>query len=554
MLSEQLNKLLLQAAVFLLLARSIAAADAAGSAGAPTELGLEEFLQLVLEHNESLQVNLLELEISRKRNLAEWGVFEPELVAAYSRVENDRQNTAQQQRSLGVTFFHEKNNVYDGGLEALVPTGARIRLGYNLQDLRNNLQDPASGLVVTNAARREWLTFVGVTLSQPLLKNAWNSATLASIRLAALASDIAYQEYRRQMMLILSTAEASYWNLYLTQEQVRFFRESVALAEDLVRDNRARAEAGKGSDLETLQAEAGLALRKSKLSEAEQKYRETSAQLRTLMSLPAGSDTFELKAREQPNPLTDLPSFQLSGEKVLTHNPDYLIQQKKVAQEDVRVAYSKNQRLPQLDLKASYGLNGLGHSPSLSWDQAQSGDFPSLSVGVEMRVPLGGGMKSRNELAAARLKKKEALLQFKDVETQVLNAVMVAVLKIKNSRETIENYRSVVRFDEDLLKTQMARLDVGKVESRKVLEVEGDLFEAKNSVLEATVQHARARLELALVEGELLEARNLDLPQKELEQKTGQTFRRAGGSDERFKALMEELKKRYAPPPGQKRE
>ena len=43
-------------------------------------------------------------------------------------------------------------------------------------------------------------------------------------------------------------------------------------------------------------------------------------------------------------------------------------QGKKVRQEELRVAYAKNQRLPQLDLKASYGLNGLGSTPGESWD------------------------------------------------------------------------------------------------------------------------------------------------------------------------------------------
>ena len=48
-------------------------------------------------------------------------------------------------------------------------------------------------------------------------------------------------------MLIVSTAEATYWNLYLAQEQVRFFRDSVALADALVVDNEARVRAEKGT-------------------------------------------------------------------------------------------------------------------------------------------------------------------------------------------------------------------------------------------------------------------------------------------------------------------
>src|SRR5206468_3835220 len=102
------------------------------------------------------------------------------------------------------------------------------------------------------------------------------------VRLAALGSDIAFQDYRRQMMIIVSTAEASYWSLYLAQEQVRFFQESVATAEKILNDNRARVQAGKSSELEVLEAQAGLALRRSKLSEAEEKLYEAINKVLTL--------------------------------------------------------------------------------------------------------------------------------------------------------------------------------------------------------------------------------------------------------------------------------
>src|SRR5260221_4828816 len=104
------------------------------------DLGLREFIGLVLERNESVQERILEYEINRKHHKAERGAFEPELALSYNRVENLQENTAQQRLSQrGLTVFGEKNNIYDGGLEALVPTGARIRLGYTLHDLRNNL-------------------------------------------------------------------------------------------------------------------------------------------------------------------------------------------------------------------------------------------------------------------------------------------------------------------------------------------------------------------------------------------------------------------------------
>src|SRR5689334_20737807 len=247
------------------------------------DLTLNDFLKAVLERNQTIQTRLLELEVNRRLYRAARGIFEPELVGSASREANKRENTVEQQRSTFSDVFDERNNIYQGGLETLVPTGARVRLGYTLRDLWNNLQTQ-DNFLFRGATNGEFQSFFGVTITQPLLKDAGYPATLASIRLAAIASDIAYQDYRRQTMLTISTAEASYWNLYMAQEQVRFFQESVSTAEKILNDGRARVQAGRGSELEVLEAESGLALRRSKLSEAEEKLYEAANRVLSLYS------------------------------------------------------------------------------------------------------------------------------------------------------------------------------------------------------------------------------------------------------------------------------
>jgi outer membrane protein TolC len=532
----------------LLLAASLQASPAPAPLFPPgtNALRLRDFLQLVLERNESLQQRVIEFEISRKKYKGEKGVFEPELVASYDRVENERENTAEQRRSTGEQFFKEKNNIYEGGLESLVPSGARVRLGYTLRNLDNNLQDPPLGVISTNAGRGEYQTFVGLSVTQPLLKNGWYPATMANIRLAALASEVAFQDYRKQLMTVVSSAEASYWNLHMSQQQVRFFEDSVALADGLVRDNRARLQAGRGSELEVLEAESGLALRQSKLNEARQKFQETVAQLRTLLALPPAGAGVWLQAADQPG-LDAFPSpeFLASGETAFAFNPDYLGQKSRVQSERVRLAYAKNQRLPQLDLRASYGLNGLGDTPADSWSDVEHGDFPSFSAGVELRLPLGGGIRSRHELSAARLRQFQALGALKEIETQMLNALDTALLKVRSTREAITNYLSVADFNRNLLETQLARLEAGRVDSRKVLESEAALFEARNAVVEARVQHERAWLELELVQGSILRSRGVDLHQAELETRTETLFRGAGYSAGQFQGFLKDLKLTY---------
>src|SRR6266545_3796129 len=158
---------------------------------AAADLTLEILLKRVLERNESLQAKMLEVEINRRKARGEYGAFEPEVFGSVSREANKRENTVEQQSNLnGASTFSERNNIYQGGLETLVPSGAKVRLGYTLRDLKNSLQGQSTIFGTRGGTNGEFQTFFGFSLTQPLLKNAWYPANLAGIRIAALASDV----------------------------------------------------------------------------------------------------------------------------------------------------------------------------------------------------------------------------------------------------------------------------------------------------------------------------------------------------------------------------
>jgi len=494
------------------------------------DLGLADMVKRVLERNETTQEKLLALEASHHKHLAEQGIFEPEAFAAFSREVNNRQNNTEQAASAdNIPVLQETNDTYSGGLEALVQTGARLRLGYTLTDMRNNIPITITNSILTSPLSvlqgNQWQTFFGLTVNQPLLKNFGPAATMAGIRVAALSSKIAFQEYRRQLMTAVSTAEATYWNLYLAQEQVRFFEESVRTAETVLKDNRTRFDAGKGSELEMLEAEAGLGLRRAKLGEAQQKVVEAMNRVHSLCAERIRESTPRLRAVDVPMLRADLRDYEKFSQSALELNPDYLIQQEKVDQELVRLGYARNQRLPELDLKGAYGLNGLGQTPGESWDAVSRENYASWSIGVEFRVPLEGGTKTRHELSAAELQVQSAEMALHGLQTEIFNGLDTTRHKALSLRESVASYESSVSYNQSLLDSALTRLEAGKLESRKVFEIESDLFEAKNSVVESLVRYQIALLEMEVVQGSLLEKRNLEVTQDGLREATQRLLR-----------------------------
>lgn len=486
-------------------------------AGAPIKL--EEFLKQVWTRNESLQIRILESVISDERYKAEKGIFEPEYIGGVDAVDRRRPNTAEQRANLGGIFgggpniYNERNKTYSSAFEALVPTGAKVRLGYTLQALENNINAAAN-------PNGEWVSTVGLAITQPLLKNGGVTVTMAGIRAAAITSEISFQDYRKNIMEVISQAEAAYWDLYQTQEQAKLAKESLRVAETLLTDNKKRVELGKAAEIDVLQAEAGVAERTAILNDAEQRLSSARSRAATMLSDSWSPNALGMLAADAPRVVDhnfDVTQMTLAAYDL---NPSYGSLVKQAELEGLRVKVAKNQRMPNLDLKGGYGFSGLGNNPGASWDAAYEQDFPNWSVGVELRVPMGGGVKSRHELKAAELRREATMRALNGLGITLANTLRSSVFSVGSYRENVDRHGKVVRVNEDVLKTQLTRLDAGKISSREVLEAEEDVFRAKIAALDNLIRYQRSLLELDLVIGRLLKERNLDFTQKELQENT----------------------------------
>lgn len=489
---------------------------ASGVAGNPSELAFADYMQRVVDFNESVQARVLAFQASRSQRRAEEGIFEPAFVASGEYVDRKKANTIEIERSLrsgGV--FKERNESYSSGIEMQTPLGTRLRLGTSGRQLINNLQ--RTELVDLDA---EYETSVGITLEQPLLRGAGKAATLAALRLAARNSEVAFQEYRRQLMQIVAEAELAYWQLYFAQEELRLTGESLTVAQTLVKDSRTGFDAGRGSRLDVLEAEAGFALRRSRESLSRQKHAEARNRLVAYLGGARSSKPVEYVAVDRPvlSPVTVVSS---EGSQVaFAMSPDLLRARSMVEQEAIRVAYSRNQKLPQLDLKSSFAATGLGFDWSSSWRDVERRNFPAWTVGLELKVPIWGGVRSRNELQAAQLRLRQAESMESDLLAQLLAGLNNAEQRVEASYTAARNYQAVVEFRSNLLNTRMQSRDLGRIDTRSVLEAEQELFGARLDQLQAEIEYQRALLDLQLVSGSLLQGRGLEVGFAELERRT----------------------------------
>ena len=366
--------------------------------------------------------------------------------------------------------------------------------------------------------RKETVTFAGVAFVQPLLKDGGKKTATAAIRVAACETEQAWQEFRRQLMVSLSSAELAYWNVHGAARQVEYMRQSVEVAGKMARDAKTNKDAGKGAPVELATARAGMEERTARLITARQRLTESKAILAGLCGA-AVTDGFEVSTTAPPPPDNVTPDVQAGLASALATNPDYLGKVAEKEAEDIRAAFMKNQKLPQLDFKASYGYNGLGTDLNRSVDDIQSRDFDAWGIGVEFKMPLGN-REARNRYAAALARQKRAGDTLSDVRMQLSNAVDSAVEKVISTRAALASYYRAIALNHEVINSRLVDLKEGKADIRRVLEADDDLAQSKMNAVSGLIQHRQALLEYELATGQVLDNRDVNITKEDITAKT----------------------------------
>jgi outer membrane protein TolC len=303
------------------------------------------------------------------------------------------------------------------------------------------------------------------------------------------------------------------------QEQQDISAQSIDVAERVLKDAEARKEVGKGAQVDVLQAAAAVSQRRAKYAEARNHVIESVSRMTSYYLDPVVVTNAIVRAVDTPA----IPSVTLDqyadAQEAFQWNPDYLIRQQHLKQDQVRYTYARNQVLPQLDLKGAYGFNGLGATTGHSLDMIDNTRAPVWSLGLEFSMGLTGGVKEKNELAAAKVGLTRSKISVEEAGVQITSALAAGLSKVRTFEENLVNHEDVARDLQDLLNAQIDKFQAGSLESRWVLETLDKWADARGALIEDRVQYRRSLLELELIRGATLRNRNLEVTKGDLARK-----------------------------------
>jgi outer membrane protein TolC len=371
-------------------------------------------------------------------------------------------------------IFVENNQHYKIALDGKLPTGLQYEFKSQLDVLSNTL-DKTSPLALFSP---EYQSFTGVTLDQPFLRGFGTNVNNSEIQAAIVNKMAARYDVEDQMLTTVSQVLQSYFQLtYLTQE-LDAKRQDRDLGIKLVRDRFTALERGVVSSREINRSESALAEIIEDYTKAQNEVIDQQAVIQALVSKDeqaAGQFIYSPTTRMR------VPQLRQTEDQLVTyalmHRPKYLSAKEKVEEQNIRIVYAKNQAWPQLDMKGTYGVNGLSAHFGNSYYRETLPQGPQWSIGLAFSVPFGNN-DAEGKVDEVNARKQQAVLDMQQVELDTNLLIRKEVAIFRSDENRLRAMEVFSRTADDNLEDEEVRQEKGLSTDVDVLKYRRDSSEA----------------------------------------------------------------------------
>lgn len=462
------------------------------------DLSVEQAIMLSLMNNRDLQVQQMGPVIAGTFEQIERGVFDPEL---FMELEHSEERATETARSTGTQFKVEASD-RDAlvGLRQALPTGTTVEATVERERTASN-RTPEQ-----HSAR------LGLSITQTLLRGLGPAVNLARVRKANLDAIVSLYELRGFTEALLSETETAYWNFVLAKKEVEIFERSLQVALKQREEVELRIEVGILPEIEAAASRAEVARREQALIGARSQVEDRRLRLLRLINPhPDGRLDFQISTTSEPGieprPITDLSDRIDLANRM---RPDLNEAILRLEQSRLETIVTRNGLLPKLDLFIALGQTGFAGSFSESFRALDESTY-DFTVGVRLSHFIGNrDSKARN--IAARTSVRQAEEAVRNLEQIVRLDVMLAVNEVERARQEISATRATRILQEETLKAEEERFDVGASTALLVAQAQRDLLVSRIAEVEAIVNYRIALIALYRSEGSLLERRGVSLP------------------------------------------
>lgn len=399
------------------------------------------------------------------------------------------------------------------GLAQAVPWG-----GGRYQVSFFGARSTTTGFTNYNPALRSTLD---ASYTQPLLRGFKIDGLRNQLRLTRNAEQIADLDLRQRVTQVSRLARTGYYNLVSTISALDIARQSLELSRELLRNNERKVEVGTMAPIDITEAQAEVARLEENVFVAESQIRSAEDSLRMLLLNPSRPDfwTTKLVPAEQPTLEPKPIDVDAAITNALQNRVDIAVVKKRLESTDISMEFLRNQKLPEVNLQANYGVIGLAGTqfqfgeggfppPVVSQTQRSfmdavrdvlGNDFRSWSFQVNVSYPIGTSTADA-ALASARLRRQQQQTNLRELEMAVTAQVRNAGRQVTTSLQRVQSTRTARELSEKRLAAEEKRLEVGLSDTFRVSQTQRDLSAAKRAELQAILDYNNALVNFEAVQ------------------------------------------------------
>jgi len=493
-------------------------------AGDKLELSLRSYLELVMANNTDIQIQRLTVETPKNQILRSFGIFDPVFTGSFN---NQRQKTPSNDVLAGASTLVQLSQPARFGFSQMLPNGTQYNATFNASKTSTN-----SGFQNFNPALTSNL---GISFSQPLIKNRGTYVNRLGIMVAKSRFRKAEYDMRTQLLQLVNDAELAYWNVVNSRENLRVRENALKLAEASLERSQKELKLGAISPLDIFDPEQRKASAEIDVSQAQFTLRQAEDALRKQIAAD-----LDPNIRKLPIVLTEtvMPEAAVAidpeaeVEKALAGRPELKSALQSLDVDDLAIRTAKNGLLPDLSLTGAYTAQGRGgmfyqranvfsSSGTASTilkvlpggfgdaiDQMFGFGYPVYSFGLTLRLPIRNRAAAA-DMADALLAKRRDALQVRTTEQQVRLDVLNAVNQVESSKEAVRLAIIARDYAQKYLDAEQKKYDLGTSQMFFVLQAQGALVTADATVVQNAVNYRRNLLNLLRRTGQLLDERGI---------------------------------------------
>lgn len=518
-------------------------------------LTLDEAIRKALENNNSIEIARNDVKYAETRLRSLLGVYDPTFLVTptYSRTS---QNGSSPTGNFTVDLSGSK----------LFKSGGRVQPFFNNSRSGSLFTTNSNGTTVqtTSSSAAFYRSSVGVSFTQPLLRNRSIDSTRRSIRIQRKSLQQTDADFRRTTIDIISQVQRAYWDLVFALRDQQNRVANLNLTRESLRQIEARISAGSAAPLARAEVATELANRESDLLVSSQQVSVADNTLKQLLLRNPDSPEWSklLVPTEKPN--LDLTPLNLNDAlaDARANRPELRRLNLQSEINAIDLEFYKNQIKPQVDLNSSFSLNGFSQSfgggsttatttplittaadiyllnainsvrpagiaeiinPTVNvTGTTVNGGFgnslgnlfgsnsPSFSVGVTIGFPLRN-KTAKADLAGARIQQEQIQAQTRSQEQAVIAEVRNAVQAVETARLRVSTARRARENAEIQLQGEQKLYEVGRSTTFLLFQRENSLANARNAEIRAETDYNKAISDLQRATSTTFRANNIEV-------------------------------------------